>query len=314
MSTRSLVEKKPHEKNRQLRWLPPPSKGRGLSLVFNVVSNLYKITENAVWKQSWHSSPLTKYSSVVKSAINLLDFYLTKTWVWVSIAGLYCRKNHKEVLFKLALFVTFSGWQFCTTMYFAVLCLSLTVIRPETTFWLLTGMLWLLSLYLRTYSGGSKKHHRYLNPSLRTADAFPVVTSLPPKNSYFSEREKRRPEMRLWFTGYLNPGMPAKLNSSQLCKQARLIVALSPTGGTITKTLFICRLFQWLMGLIQKWNALPQVMSHFQMLLGLAGLILIHPTDWLRRCPFIWEYTLVATRNIAGPLACLWSWTSQLCK
>ena len=124
------------------------------------------------------------------------------------------------------------------------------------------------------YSGGSKKHHRYLNP-----------------------------------------GMPAKLNSSQLCKQARLIVTLSPTGGTITKTLFICRLFQWLMGLIQKWNALPQVMSHFQMLLGLAGLILIHPTDWLRRCPFIWEYTLVATRNIAGPLplACLWSWTSQLC-
>ena len=106
--------------------------------------------------------------------------------------------------------------------------------------------------------------------------------------------------MRLWFTGYLNPGMPAKLNSSQLCKQARLIVALSPTGGTITKTLFICRLFQWLMGLIQKWNALPQVMSHFQMLLGLAGLILIHPTDWLRRCPFIWEYTLVATRNIAA--------------
>ena len=43
---------------------------------------------------------------------------------------------------------------------------------------------------------------------------------------------------------YLNPGMPAKLNSSQLCKQARLIVTLSPTGGTITKTLFICRLFQ----------------------------------------------------------------------
>ena len=192
-------------------------------------------------------------------------------------------------MFKLALFVTFSGWQFCTTMYFAVLCLSLVVICPETTFWLLTGMLWLLSLYLRTYSGGSKKHHRYLNPSLRTADAFLVIASLPPKNSYFS---------------------------SQLCKQARLIVALSPTGGTITKTLFICRLFQWLMGLIQKWNALPQVMSHFQMLLGLAGLILIHPTDWLRRCPFIWEYTLVATRNIAGPLplACLWSWTSQLCK
>ena len=28
-------------------------------------------------------------------------------------------------------------------------------------------------------------------------DAFPVVASLPPKNSYFSEGEKRRPEMRL---------------------------------------------------------------------------------------------------------------------
>ena len=75
-------------------------------------------------------------------------------------------------------------------------------------------------------------------------------------------------------------------------------MALSPTGGTITKTLFVCSLFQCvltrLMGLIQIWHALPQVMSHFQTLLaiGLAGLILIHPTDWLRCCPYIWEYTL----------------------
>ena len=38
--------------------------------------------------------------------------------------------------------------------------------------------------------------------SLRTADAFPVVASLPPKNSYFSEGEKQRPEMRLLFAGY----------------------------------------------------------------------------------------------------------------
>ena len=38
--------------------------------------------------------------------------------------------------------------------------------------------------------------------SLRTADAFPVVASLPPKNSYFSEGEKQRPEMRLRFAGY----------------------------------------------------------------------------------------------------------------
>ena len=38
--------------------------------------------------------------------------------------------------------------------------------------------------------------------SLRTADAFPVVASLPPKKS-FSEEEKRRPEMRLRFAGYL---------------------------------------------------------------------------------------------------------------
>ena len=34
-------------------------------------------------------------------------------------------------------------------------------------------------------------------------DAFPVVASLPPKNRrYFSEGEKRRPEMRLLFAGY----------------------------------------------------------------------------------------------------------------
>ena len=34
--------------------------------------------------------------------------------------------------------------------------------------------------------------------SLRTADAFPVVASLPPK--------KRRPEMRLLFAGYATHG------------------------------------------------------------------------------------------------------------
>ena len=33
--------------------------------------------------------------------------------------------------------------------------------------------------------------------SLRTADPFLVVASLPPEKSYFSEGEKRRPEMRL---------------------------------------------------------------------------------------------------------------------
>ena len=51
--------------------------------------------------------------------------------------------------------------------------------------------------------------------SLRTADVFPVVASLPPKNNacepdrqidfrerYFSEGEKRRPEIRLRFAGY----------------------------------------------------------------------------------------------------------------
>ena len=39
--------------------------------------------------------------------------------------------------------------------------------------------------------------------SLRTADAFLVVASLPPKNSerYFSEGEKRRLEMSLLFAG-----------------------------------------------------------------------------------------------------------------
>ena len=38
--------------------------------------------------------------------------------------------------------------------------------------------------------------------SQRTAEAFPVVASLPLKNSNFSEGEKRRPEMRLLFAGY----------------------------------------------------------------------------------------------------------------
>ena len=39
--------------------------------------------------------------------------------------------------------------------------------------------------------------------SLRTADAFPVVASLPPKiATLFLEGEKRRPEMRLLFAGY----------------------------------------------------------------------------------------------------------------
>ena len=37
----------------------------------------------------------------------------------------------------------------------------------------------------------------FLLISLRTADAFPVVASLPP------EGEKRRPEMRLLLAGYL---------------------------------------------------------------------------------------------------------------
>ena len=42
------------------------------------------------------------------------------------------------------------------------------------------------------------------NARLRTADAFPVVASLPPENSYFSKEDKRRPEMRLLFAGYQN--------------------------------------------------------------------------------------------------------------
>ena len=38
--------------------------------------------------------------------------------------------------------------------------------------------------------------------SLRsTADAFPVVASLPPKIAIFSEGEKRLPEMRLLYAG-----------------------------------------------------------------------------------------------------------------
>ena len=45
--------------------------------------------------------------------------------------------------------------------------------------------------------------------SLQTADAFPVVASLPPKNSYFSEGEKRRLEMRLRLAGYSENGCVA---------------------------------------------------------------------------------------------------------
>ena len=45
--------------------------------------------------------------------------------------------------------------------------------------------------------------------SLRTADAFPVVASLPPKNSYFSEGEKRRLKMRLRLAGYFENGCVA---------------------------------------------------------------------------------------------------------
>ena len=41
--------------------------------------------------------------------------------------------------------------------------------------------------------------------SLRTADTFPVVASLPLKN--FSEGEKRQPEMRLLFAGYKDSGL-----------------------------------------------------------------------------------------------------------
>ena len=43
--------------------------------------------------------------------------------------------------------------------------------------------------------------------SLRTTDAFPVVASFPRKSSYFSEGEKRRPEMRLLFAGYRPRGL-----------------------------------------------------------------------------------------------------------
>ena len=50
--------------------------------------------------------------------------------------------------------------------------------------------------------GTLRKKYNCTGTSLRTTEAFPVVASLPPKNSYFSEGEKRRPEMRLLFAGY----------------------------------------------------------------------------------------------------------------
>ena len=37
---------------------------------------------------------------------------------------------------------------------------------------------------------------RYISYSLRTADAFPVVASLPPKNSYFNDWRERRDERK----------------------------------------------------------------------------------------------------------------------
>ena len=45
---------------------------------------------------------------------------------------------------------------------------------------------------------------------MRTADAFLVVTSLPPKNSYFLEEERRGQEMRLLFAGYRECGFSEK--------------------------------------------------------------------------------------------------------
>ena len=49
--------------------------------------------------------------------------------------------------------------------------------------------------------GSKTKRNNNSTSSLRTADAFLVVASLPPKTAIFSEGEKRRPEMRLLFAG-----------------------------------------------------------------------------------------------------------------
>ena len=45
-----------------------------------------------------------------------------------------------------------------------------------------------------------KRDARYVKGSLRTADVFPVVASVPPKKN-FSEEEKQRPEIRLRLAG-----------------------------------------------------------------------------------------------------------------
>ena len=58
-----------------------------------------------------------------------------------------------------------------------------------------------LSSYFKAQRNVQKNWTIAIECSLRTADAFPVVASLLPKNSYFSEGEKRRPEMRLLFAG-----------------------------------------------------------------------------------------------------------------
>ena len=59
---------------------------------------------------------------------------------------------------------------------------------------------------------------------MRTADAFPVVASLPPKT--FLEREKRRPEMRLPFAALEVTKLKKKNKNDKTHKQVRTAVMI----------------------------------------------------------------------------------------
>ena len=73
----------------------------------------------------------------------------------------------------------------------------------------MTDKLKIILILITTYKPIQTIH--YMNfyschPSLRTADVFAVVASLPPncrwvRRRYFSEGEKRRPKIRLQFAG-----------------------------------------------------------------------------------------------------------------
>ena len=72
-----------------------------------------------------------------------------------------------------------------------------------------------------------QKRDCFHSTSLRIEDAFPVVPSLPPKNSCFSEGERRRPEMRLLFAGYHSTCLNNHSNETSLAKYLQMVSVFS---------------------------------------------------------------------------------------